>query len=185
MEPSQHPSQPNPLTQGQSQPWVPTDGIPPAYAQGQYTPAWQPLPPSPRSNKTFYIVLGSIAAFIVLLVIASTMFYAHMVNKEKNTIAKMHAITDRIVPGSDWEENYARDPKVDPFCIPSNVACHRMERSWNLSSPVTQEEIAEQLGMNFKERKYNGCLVSEEDGLRTEICASDGDTPQLNIRIQD
>lgn len=132
-----------------------------------------------------YIILGSIAAFVLLVFIAGLVFSQGLASKEAKTIGQMESIASRIVPGDEWVEKFSMQPKVDPFCIPSNISCHRLQKSWDTQGNVSLGTLEDQLQIELKENNWRGCHVGEEKGIEVELCVSNDDSPQVNLYIED
>lgn len=180
--PAFHP--PYPHQQGNS--WMPQDGVPPAYLQQHYQPAWQ-LPPSPQGNKkTLVIIFGSIIGLLFLALIIGFTVFNSMAVKESAKIAHMREISERIVPGSDWTLTGTMEPKVDPLCIPSNLPCHRLQKFWQMPNPVDAAEIESQLKVDFTGKMSSfGCPIAEEGNIKIELCVPNTAEPQVSLYIHD
>ena len=176
----------NQMPHQQANSWMPQDGAPPAYLQQQYQPAWQ-MPQSPKDGKrTLAIVLGSVIGIVFLLVIVGFTFVNSLASNEAKKIENMQTIADRLIPGEDWTETFSMDPKVDPTCIPSNISCHRLQRTWEMPDPVSATEIESMLNIDFSGKSsWRGCSLGEENGLEIELCVPESDSPQVTLSIQD
>ena len=182
----------NQMPHQQANSWMPQDGAPPAYLQQQYQPAWQ-APTSPlgshdfkKSNRTIFIVLGSIAAIVIAAILGGVSFFNGLATNETKKIENMNAIADRLIPGDDWIETYSMDPKVDPTCIPSNISCHRLQRTWEMPYPVSASEIEAMLNIDFNGKSsWRGCSLGSENGLQVELCIPDSESPQVTLSIED
>lgn len=150
-----------------------------------WSPGMPPYTPPKQSKKWIFITLGIIAAVIVSLFVAVYSFGNFLASTERKTIDKIESIASRVVPEPDWVENYQMNPKVDPTCIRSNIACHRLERSWNVESPGSLSKIQDQLGIELKASYSGNCYRGEEDNINVKLCITDGENPQVNLWVND
>jgi hypothetical protein len=157
-------------------PWNQRGNIPP-------TPQYPPNRNFNKSNRVIFVVLGSMLAVILLIAVGIFVFYSSLSSNETTKIALMHEIANRVEStGSMGEREVIRVPKVDPTCIPSNVACHRLHFKWEHSGDISSYDIEQMMGVTLDDTNYRGCSVGKESGLQVEVCASDN---QVNLYIQD
>lgn len=139
-----------------------------------------------KSSKMFWWILG-VASSLVLITIISVSWQVQ--SKYQSKIDSMTATADRIIPESDWVEGQRLPVSGESNCVSFDQDCYVLHRSWEAQEPVDIEKMADQLNIPMEHTNYpEDCMVSTDDGGRTEICAYESKSLgnwQISLRIRE